>query len=133
MGLTLTATASPASRRSGLVYIGAYEDRGGVRPDRLAFGVVWLAGERHRGNCIRAGEVACSVLPCEQGRVNRSAEARQSKTGSKPKLRPLGCMALEDANATALSEDQIETDPARVPGSAWRAVEALGGRSCRDS
>ena len=33
----------------------------------LAGGVLWLAGEQHRGNCQRDGKVACSVLPWESG------------------------------------------------------------------
>jgi hypothetical protein len=29
--------------------------------------VLWLAGESHRGNCIREGRTGCSVLPWIQG------------------------------------------------------------------
>lgn len=33
----------------------------------LAGGVLWLAGERHRESCERAGRIGCSVLPWDNG------------------------------------------------------------------
>jgi hypothetical protein len=33
----------------------------------LALGMLWLAGEQHRENCIRSGQSSCSVLPWDNG------------------------------------------------------------------
>lgn len=37
----------------------------------------WIAGEQHRGNCIRADRVQCSVLPWASGH----ARAQPGPTG----------------------------------------------------
>jgi hypothetical protein len=37
----------------------------------LIASIVWLAGEQHRENCIRANRSECSVLPWNAGKVVR--------------------------------------------------------------
>jgi hypothetical protein len=69
----------------------------------LAFGVVWLAGEQHRENCIRSGKAGCSVLPWDAG-----TSARQASSG---KLTREGCVMLRLANEQALTEDDVQPIP----------------------
>jgi hypothetical protein len=46
----------------------------------LAVGVLWLAGEQHRENCIRSGQSSCSVLPWDNGeRPSVEAPTRLSR------------------------------------------------------
>jgi hypothetical protein len=45
----------------------------------LAAGVLWLAGEEHRRNCIASGHATCSVLPWVSG--ERVARGRLDARG----------------------------------------------------
>jgi hypothetical protein len=47
----------------------------------LAAGVLWLAGEQHRKNCIGSGHGGCSVLPWDNGNPSRQS----SPTASGPR------------------------------------------------
>jgi hypothetical protein len=40
----------------------------------LVASVLWLAGEKHRENCIEAGRVNCGVLPWDNGERARLSE-----------------------------------------------------------
>ena len=33
----------------------------------IAVSVLWMAGERHRENCVRGARIECSVLPWDSG------------------------------------------------------------------
>lgn len=68
----------------------------------LAVGVLWLAGEQHRRNCIASGNKGCSVLPWVAG------DARKAATGT---LTRQGCERLRLENAYAESTDQIRPVP----------------------
>jgi hypothetical protein len=72
----------------------------------LAIGVVWLAGEQHRENCLSSGKTGCSVLPWVAG--NAASEEVVRPTG---KLTPRGCIQLALRNAGATTTDQIQPRP----------------------
>jgi hypothetical protein len=57
----------------------------------LALG--WLAGERHRSNCIRAHRVSCSVLPWDNGRPAPAQGGWPQPGRTRPLLRDLGQLA----------------------------------------
>jgi hypothetical protein len=71
----------------------------------LAAGVLWLAGEEHRKNCLSSGRTSCSVLPWDSGRAASSPKAKRGT------LTPAGCQQLLLRNLTATSTDQIEPRP----------------------
>jgi hypothetical protein len=64
----------------------------------LAAGVLWLAGEQHRKNCIADGRVSCSVVPWDAGEVEEA-----------PKLTQRGCALLR--REALLSEYEVEIPP----------------------
>jgi hypothetical protein len=65
----------------------------------LAVGVLWLAGEEHRRNCIASGNSECSVLPWDNGQAPSVSE-------SGGRLTPRGCQQLRRDNLLALTEGQ---------------------------
>jgi hypothetical protein len=70
----------------------------------LAGGVLWLAGEEHRRNCIASGRVECSVLPWDAGE-------RPSESSRRGTLTEQGCQQLLIDNALALTEEEQQEIP----------------------
>jgi hypothetical protein len=73
----------------------------------LTAGVLWLAGEQHRKNCISDGRRACSVLPWMAG----TAKARKQPARSAG-LTLEECLELRIKNAAAENTADL------APGSA---------------
>ncbi|WP_028061149.1 hypothetical protein [Candidatus Solirubrobacter pratensis] len=73
----------------------------------LAAGVLWLAGEQHRRNCMSTGNTRCSALPWDAGMTPRSS----TSTTTRPTLTEQGCVQLTIRNATAVTTDQIQPMP----------------------
>jgi hypothetical protein len=59
----------------------------------LAVGILWLAGEQHRENCIRSGAYGCGVLPWDNG--------------ERARLNELGCLQERRAG---VSEDDLPSE-----------------------
>jgi hypothetical protein len=60
----------------------------------LAVGILWLAGEQHRENCIRDDRVSCSVLPWDNGeqpRLSERACRALLRAGAEPLTLPPEC------------------------------------------
>jgi hypothetical protein len=70
-------------------------------------GVVWLAGEQHRKNCISSGHNGCSVLPWDDG---NPPQARQPEDVRPENINRLYCLRLDSArrNAGALEMDLLD-------------------------
>ena len=66
----------------------------------LAAGVIWLAGEQHRENCVSTGKAGCSVLPWDSGDQPRHG-----------RLDDYGCEQL----ALMHTYDGVENDPDETP------------------
>jgi hypothetical protein len=71
----------------------------------LAFGVLWLAGEQHRENCVAAGNTGCSVLPWDDG------DGRKQGVSEGGRLTPYGCELRELLNDQAVTEEQVTPLP----------------------
>jgi hypothetical protein len=69
----------------------------------LAAGVLWLAGEEHRKNCLSAGRASCSVLPWDGGSTPAAEEPA--------KLTRRGCILLQYGNALAKSTAEMRRVP----------------------
>lgn len=69
----------------------------------LAAGVLWLAGEEHRKNCLSSGRNSCSVLPWDGGSTPAA--------GKPDTLTPRGCLTLTLRNAGAESTSQMRPVP----------------------
>jgi hypothetical protein len=78
----------------------------------LAVGVVWLAGEQHKRNCISTGKT-CSALPWDAGTTPQSAATPTATTAT---LTAQGCLELALDNAQATTTDQIKPVPPECQG-----------------
>jgi hypothetical protein len=72
----------------------------------LTAGVLWLAGEEHRRNCLASGHTSCSVVPWDNGR-----SVEQPISQRRGRLTPTGCELLEGLNDQAVSEDEVKPLP----------------------
>jgi hypothetical protein len=73
----------------------------------LSAGVLWLAGEQHRKNCISSGHSGCSVLPWDNG---NPPQALQPGDVRPENINRFYCLRLNRArrNAGALDKDLLD-------------------------
>jgi hypothetical protein len=71
----------------------------------LAAGVLWLAGEEHRRNCVSSGRTSCSVLPWDNGQ-----RAAAVTTTPDPPEKHITRRACEFANARERAAGTPEAD-----------------------